>query len=106
MKTLIRHGELLLVSVSKMPEGKTKKTKSLIVGHSETGHHHVVESKTKIEWTQYQDRIFFKVSTPTPLIHKKTVDKHKTLIIQPGIYKVIPKQEYDPFRKVMRRVWD
>lgn len=40
----IQHGEILLQPVDQLPKGKVEKHTSFIVGHSETGHHHVVES--------------------------------------------------------------
>lgn len=39
----IRHGEILLVPVDKIPEGKSSEYTSYVAGHSETGHHHVLE---------------------------------------------------------------
>lgn len=103
---IFRHGEALLVEVKSFPKAKTEKTKSLIISHSETGHHHVIESETEIDWAKFRDQIFFEVKTDTPLVHKKTYDKHNTITITPGIYKVIPKTEYDPFQKAVREVWD
>lgn len=38
----LRHGENLLIRVPAMPSTGTKTYKSFIVGHSETGHHHVL----------------------------------------------------------------
>lgn len=102
---IYRHGEALLVQVDKMPTKKTKTSNKLIVSHSETGHHHVLEG-TDIDWAKFRDNIFFEVKQDTPLVHKKTYDKHETIIITPGIYKVIPKTEYDPFQQVVREVWD
>ena len=101
---IYRHGENLIIEVNKFPKGKIKKSKSLIVGHSETGHHHVLEG-TDIESIQLEE-LFFRIANPTPLVHKKTHDKHNTITIQPGIYKVIPKTEYNPFTKVIEIVWD
>lgn len=103
---LYRHGEILLLQVDSMPKGKIKKVKSLIVGHSETGHHHVLENKTSIYWTKFKDQMFVRVNSDTPLVHKKTTDKHNTITVEPGVYQVIPKTEYDPFMKVVRDIWD
>ena len=36
---IYRHGENLLIEVDKLPKGKVNKDKTLIIGHSETGHH-------------------------------------------------------------------
>ena len=45
MKKPLLHGENAIVPVSKMPSGKTEKHTTYIVGHSETGHHHVLEAE-------------------------------------------------------------
>ena len=45
MSTLIRHGEVMLVPVDTTPAGAAEKVTSCIVGHSESGHHHVLDSE-------------------------------------------------------------
>lgn len=103
----IRHGEVLMQPVSEIPKGKSGHHTSFIVGHSETGHHHVLESKTEFEVTKISDdSIWVQIFEPAKLNHKKTVNRHKDLVVQPGKYQVIRKKEYDPFEKVMREVWD
>jgi len=42
----------------------------------------------------------------TNLVHKKDYDKHDTLTIRKGIYRVLKKKEYDPFTKTIREIWD
>lgn len=108
MKVLaIRHGEVLLQPVEKAPEGKVTKHKTFIVGHSETGHHHVLEATKSFEVTKMSnDELYVRLFEPAKLVHKKTVNRHHDLAVIPGIYKVIRKNEYDPFEKVMREVWD
>lgn len=101
----IRHGENLLLPVSKIT-GKTSQHKIFIVGHSESGHHHVLESKTEFDVILKDDTLFLELFGPANLVHKKATDKHKTLIVQPGKYQVFRKSEYDPWLKVMREVFD
>ena len=103
----IRHGEVFLLPVDKAPKGKSEKHTSFIVGHSETGHHHVLESKTEFEVSEI-DKAFLYITlfdTGT-LVHQKTVNRHNNLTVPAGTYKVIRKSEYDPFEKIMREVWD
>lgn len=105
----IRHGEVLLFPVTKVPssKGKTKKYMDFIVGHSETGHHHVLESKHQYAVTVLgDDSVFVQLAKPAKLSHKKTVNRHHDLVVDPGTYQVIRKREYDPFGKAMREVWD
>ena len=107
MNKPIRHGEILLLPVKDI-KGQAEKHTSFIVGHSETGHHHVLESKAEFEVLTTKDKqeLYLRLFAPAKLVHKKIVNKHKTLPVVPGYYQVIKKQEYDPFEKVMRDVWD
>lgn len=103
----IRHGEVLLQPVSELPKGKKEVHKTFIVGHSETGHHHVLESNEAFKvLTADKDSIWIEVLKPANLVHKKSTDFHKTLPVAPGKYHVIYKQEYDPWEKVVRNVAD
>jgi hypothetical protein len=107
MKPII-HGENVLLPIAKAPKGLFKKFKSYIVGHSETGHHHVLEAVKGKEFDIMVDseNIYITSAFESSLVHKKTHDIHETVIVQPGIYKVNRKTEYDPFRKAIRQVWD
>lgn len=101
----VRHGEVLLVPVDKVPRGRGAKHTNFIVGHSETGHHHVLESQTEFDvWDKTM--LYIRLFEPANLVHQKTVNKHKTLTIPAGTYKIVHKQEYNPFSKAMERVWD
>lgn len=108
MKALI-HGENGFKPVSELPQGKVTKHKIYIAGHSETGHHHVLESKTEFEVIEPEnlgDNIFIRLLEPAKVVHKKSFDIHQTKTLQPGIYEITKKTEYDPFAKVIRRVFD
>lgn len=99
------HGENFLEPVDKMPKG-SKKFKQYIIGHSETGHHHTLKSKTEFEVTEFEKDLYVQIFEPTDLVHEKTFDVHETLTVEPGIYKVHHKTEYNPFTKVIEKVWD
>lgn len=104
----IRHGEVTLRPVDEFPAGKSKSQTSYIVGHSETGHHHVLESDAKFAtfMDEANNALYVKLPEAGKLVHQKTVNRHKDLVVPAGIYKVTRKKEYDPFEKVMREVWD
>ena len=104
----VMHGEVWLQPVTKAPKGKSKKVKEYIVGHSETGHHHVLESQTKFEVMPGDETydLYVRLFRPTPIKHKKTFDIHETQILAPGEYAVYQKTEYDPFADVVRAVYD
>lgn len=104
----IRHGEALLMPIEKMPKGTCERVNKYIVAHSESGHHHVLESKEEFEVISDKEaeELFIRLYAPAQLVHEKTVDAHKTLTVPQGIWKVMYKREYDPFSKVIRRIYD
>lgn len=109
MNKAIRHGEIMLVPVSDIPGGKTAEHKKFVVGHSETGHHHVLEAAPHQVFTVTETdkkELFFRLFQPTKLVHKKATDRHKDLTIAPGLYKRFHDTEYDPFQQIIRDVAD
>jgi hypothetical protein len=106
MNKAIRHGEVTLLPVNKLPKGSKAVHDLFIVGHSETGHHHVLESKKFEVLTTDTSELYLRLFEPGKLVHQKTVNRHNDLIVQPGIYKVTQKLEYNPFTKMMQRVFD
>lgn len=106
----IRHGEIMLVPVESIPDQYKQvfPTQDYIVGHSETGHHHVLESKVDFEVVSDKEKqdLYFRLFEPAKMVHKKLTDKHKTLTIPAGIYKRFHDTEYDPFSKIIRDVAD
>lgn len=102
----IRHGEVMLVQVERIPEGKTQSYTDYIIGHSETGHHHVIESTKQFEMTEADKELYLRLFEPAEIVHKKTTDKHRTLTIPAGIYKRYHDTEYDPFEKIIKEVAD
>ena len=100
-----RHGENLLLPVSEFV-GEPAQHTSYIVGHSETGHHHVLESTQAFDVAISDHELYLRLFEPAKLVHKKATNKHHTLTITPGVYKVLRKQEYDPWQQLMREVFD
>lgn len=103
----IRHGEVFLQKVKKAT-GTSEKHSSFIVGHSESGAHHVLESPTDFEviTDKSKQELFIRLMEPGKLVHKKTVNRHKDLVVEPGTYKVIRKTEYNSFLKIRTAVFD
>lgn len=103
-----RHGEVILKQIDSIPqEAKLVKTgKSHIVGHSETGHHHVLEAKN-LRVYEVDNEMYLDVQETGTLVHKKTgLDIHQPQTIAPGKYKVIIKQAFDYFAKKLAQVRD
>lgn len=103
----IQHGEIVLLPVSKIPAGKTTKHKSFIVAHSESGHHHVLESEIEFEVTETEkQQLYFRLFKPAKLVHKKAVDFHPTLPVTARMYKSYSKTEFDLWEDIIRDVKD
>lgn len=104
----ITHGELAFLKVDKLPKSITgrAKYKMYIAGHSETGHHHIVESKTEFEIAMSGEERYMVIKDLAKLWHKKPTDIHETRVLSPGIYKINEKTEYSPFTKLITRVFD
>ena len=76
----------------------------VIVTHSETGHHHVMDAGT-VEMYRLPDSIMdclLVVHAPTPLRHLRGHDTHEPVLFAPGVYRVRRQREYTPdgFRRV------
>jgi hypothetical protein len=100
----IRHGELILIPREGLIGKFGKKIKSFIVAHSETGHHHVIESETP--FTVDEKHMYIQLFGDSAIVHRKTFDFHKTLPLKPAIHERYEAVEYDPFAAVTRRVVD
>lgn len=77
---------------------------SVIVTHSETGHHHVMDRDT-VTMYRLPDEIYeclLVVTSPTPLRHLRGHDTHEPIMFEAGTYKVRRQREYTPegFRRV------
>jgi hypothetical protein len=111
---LVRHGEVILKAVDNLPkEAKlVEATNSFIVAHSETGHNHRLVTKEKTDLSKFKvyswnGETYLEVPAISELLHEKSgKDAHKTHTIQPNIYKVILKKEFDYYKSVMRNVRD
>lgn len=109
----IRHGEIMLIPISKLPEGleQVEQGKRVIVGHSESGHHHIAvcdaDNLTLLR-PQGADSPdpYLEVSSVARIEHLKTYDRHETKTIMPGYYFVNTKMAYDYFAKRQVRVVD
>lgn len=95
-RTPIRHGEILLLPVDAVPYGSVDSVPSCIVGHSESGHHHVLESDEAFEQVVTANGdLFVDLMRDTPLRHQKSFQQHRTLTVPAGIWKVVRKTEFD-----------
>ena len=77
---------------------------ALIVTHSETGHHHVMERDAAQLFQDGDNPLigWLRVNRPTALIHKRPHDTHEPIMFSEGCYEVRRQREYVPdgFRAV------
>lgn len=98
-RTPIRHGEILLLPVSAVPEGATNWGNECIVGHSESGHHHVLECDAVFaEIIAANGDLYVELDSPGLLWHRKSHHQHRQLTIPQGAWRVVKKTEFDVSR--------
>lgn len=117
MKTFRRicaQGDVLIRKVQALPKNLTEiqaTDGTVIVTHSETGHHHVMvldrEAETpNVRMYRGSDDLlaWLKIDRPTALEHRRPHDQHEPIMFSPGIYEVRRQREYTP--EGWRRVAD
>ena len=110
-----RQGELLFIKVEEFSDDDgnwiTQKPEDnhLIIGHSETGHHHVIDlRKCKTaeliinKMREFETRLLLREDAEVE--HLRSFDTHKTLKLPAGKYIVRHRREYTP--EGLRRVQD
>lgn len=97
----LAQGELVLVPVSNVP-ATAKPVVAVngryIIGHSETGHHHVID-EPRVEVFEAADDAFCAwiktLDRPADLVHLRGFDTHETLRLEPKqVYRVHRQREY------------
>lgn len=104
----IRHGEILLLPcTAPADEAITSADHSTapVVGHSETGHHHVLECPAPVE-VIHADGTYVHLTEPGTLVQRKEADRHRDLPVPAGTYAILSKSEYHPFEQRLRTVID
>lgn len=113
-------GEITLVRLGDAPNRAAKiigkplamETGKLIIGHSETGHHHVLEhtrgaSVTVLDRAPEGMRILHAIlDEPNRLIHERGHDTHETIELQPGEYEFRIAREFDHYAELARQSAD
>lgn len=119
MKTFLKiaaQGEITIIRLEKKrkaagealrPEGG-----KLIIGHSETGHHHVLErtegaTVTVLERAPEGMKVLHAILTEAnALVHERGHDNHETIDLPPGEYEFRIAREYDPYAELARQSMD
>jgi len=112
-KRAIRHGEVVLIPIEKLPDGLEiiEKGTRVTVGFSESHHHHIAVSDsldiTMLRPIGADDQgLYLEVKDVARVEHLKEFDRHETKVLHPGYYFVNTKAAYDYFLKAQRRVVD
>jgi hypothetical protein len=115
MELYARQGEVTIIKLADavlpdwpalpMEDGK------LIVGHSETGHHHVIERPASVKIVRKIDTgamtvLRAIVTEPTRVVHLRAHDTHMPINLPPGVYEFRGQVEYDPYEEKIRRAAD
>ena len=106
-KTVCAQGDIYITKISGLPERAVRvhpEGNRVIVTHSETGHHHVMDA-VRVEMYRLPDDIMnclLVVNDPTALEHLRDCDKHEPILFEKGVYDVRRQREYTPegFRRV------
>ena len=111
---IIRHGEVILKPINSIPKEAILKeeTHKSIIAHSETGHHHILEVKDKLDMSKFKvytwnNETYIELPQVAELWHQKSGnDVHTPHKIMPSAYKIILKKEFDYFQGAIRQVRD
>lgn len=96
----VAQGDLLIIRVDSIPDEAVQVEKDhdngVIVAHSETGHHHVLERgmvykmpSTGQLWAEVKDRA-------AELRHYRSYSTHETIELPPGNYILVRQREWTP----------
>jgi hypothetical protein len=117
MKTFIKtaaQGEISITKIDRLPAGVKpidEKSNHFIVGHSETGHHHVM-TMDRAQFFEAPDQpsgmriLFALLEAPNALEHLRDFDTHETISFDAGIYEFRTGREFDPYAEIARKQAD
>jgi hypothetical protein len=107
-------GEVRYFRVAAIPAGLkplAREDGQFIIGHSETGHHHVLIADSAAVF-EAQDApegmrvLYALLDTPGELRHLRGYDTHGSHFLEPGVYMFRTDREYDPYAELARGVAD
>ena len=94
MRNVIAQGELLFVRVDKLPADAKPLPRDgerpLIVGHSETGHHHAIMDAHVAHYASSNPLLNYLVvdDRPTSVVHQRDFDTHDPAKLGAGVWEV------------------
>lgn len=105
-KKTAAQGELTITRLDKFPKNIGAVVEAvdgrLIVGHSETGHHHTVPSDV-CELTRLDEfTAYLNVKVATEITHERSFDQHPSIALDAGMYVFRTGREFDPFEETIK----
>lgn len=99
-------GELTITRLTTLPKSTGKSVAPvngrLIVGHSETGHFHVIDADAGEMMRVDEFLAYLNIKVATELTHLRDYDTHEAIALQPGMYEIRIGREFDPFAEIIR----
>jgi hypothetical protein len=110
-------GEITIRRIGDVPRNRSKRSGCtplapengrLVIGHSETGHHHVLRTEADADVTVLDRppegmRILYGVlENPTSLDHLRDHDTHESIELPAGEYEFRIAREFDPYAELAR----
>jgi hypothetical protein len=107
-------GEVTIRRINRIPAGCTPMKAEggrFIVGHSETGHHHVIGangvSVSVLDRPPEGMRVLYAIlEGPTSLDHLRDHDTHESIMLEPGSYEIRIAREFDHYAELARQSSD
>lgn len=100
----VRHGDLSFHPLQELPEGlkKVEHDGSFVLARGEhTGHTHTIHGNVEI-LQDNEGRFYLNVLSSSQVSH----EEHKTITLEPGVYRQDSELERDPFLEQIRKVVD
>lgn len=103
-------GDLMFRRIAAVPKSAREvvapSDDGIVVGHSETGHHHVVQNISAAQFFRENAASligYLETSEPVDVVHMRSWDTHETLRLPAGTWEVRQQREWSPegWRKVV-----
>jgi hypothetical protein len=124
MQKLIKtaaQGEITIIRIGDLPTKRSKRNGctplalengKYIIGHSETGHHHVLSHSLGCDIAVLDRppegmRVLYAIlENMVSLDHLRDHDTHESIMLEPGEYEIRIAREYDPYAELARQSAD
>lgn len=108
-------GEVNVRRVNNVPDGLVAVNAdngNFIVGHSESGHHHMLPAEAGVSVMEQVKnvpegmKVFYAILKNPTHLRQDASTPHERITLDPGIFRISISREYDPFAEQARRVAD